>query len=176
MRRLFVLMAVLYFCLVLLASSVLAQEGNEIQQDDLAGDRMVFRSTKWTLLNSTAGRLSWDQKKLSEIGVNSIDASVTPIYVHGPTIEDKADVKTGNIIFYGLMQTTDYQLNLKALRTGRTALYNTIHFTTGSAEDDKITTTTGTTEGKEGGASSGGFALSSTISAALLACMTMVLA
>ncbi|KAH9277488.1 hypothetical protein ECG_09950 [Echinococcus granulosus] len=160
MRRLFVLMAVLYFCLVLLASSVLAQEGNEIQQGDLIGGYSAFRSIQWAVLNHTTLQISWDSEKLAAAGVHSIDASATPTSKSGNTIKKKEKVASGTITLSGLLPSTDYQLILKAFHRSAYTFEGKFKFTTGQGDAETTSTarptdteTTSATKPTEGGKS-----------------------
>ncbi|EUB54512.1 hypothetical protein ECG_08407 [Echinococcus granulosus] len=156
-------MAVPHFCLILFAFSILAEDSGG------AG-----RGITWNLLNLTTLQINWDEKYLSELGVIQIEASATPIYIHGPVAKTKADVDTGNITLCGLLPSTYYELVVKAPRKSGFPIFSATYFTTVPDEGGKSTSSTMPNKGEEGATTSGAFALTFTISAILLACMGVV--
>ncbi|EUB54517.1 hypothetical protein EGR_10627 [Echinococcus granulosus] len=75
---------------------------------------------------------------------NQIKASATPISKRDHTIKKKEKVKTGNIIFSGLLPSTNYKLIIKALRNSIFSLRSKTKFETGSTDGGGNTPTTGT--------------------------------
>ncbi|KAH9278811.1 hypothetical protein ECG_08403 [Echinococcus granulosus] len=167
-------MALHCFYLILFALAISAQKEISKRERESSLPLLPIESIKWKFLNHTTLQLSWNETDLSNIGVHYIEATAAPINGLGDTTHEEAEVETETITFYGLLSNTDYKLTLYAHGSKSPVLHRTIYFTTGP-DGGESTSTTRPTEGKEGATSSGAPALTSTISAVLLAYMAVVL-